>query len=192
MSNEQSLDDYGEYAQKQVTPLKEAMIGLNALVTEAQGYEREIAEAEEKAKAAKDKLRAVVMDALPKAMKAAGLTEFTTEQGLVVRHRDKIENSIPANRRNDAWDWLEKNGHADIVKREVTIAFGVKEAKAAQECAEALAKAHMRSVACERWAEPATVKALLTRLIEERKSVPRDIFGVREFAIAEFKEAKKK
>ena len=183
----QPIDDYGAYAEEQVTPLAQALEGLQGLVDEAQGYEREIAEAEEKVKKAKDKLRAIVEDAMPKMMKKAGLDEFTTSTGLKVKRRNKIENSIPAARRNEAWDWLETNGHGDILKREVTIAFGIKEGDMAKTVAAALAKEHARSVSCDRWAEPATVKSLLTRMIEDQKSVPRDLFGVREFEVAEFK-----
>lgn len=188
MSN-QEVPDYGDYA-KQGETIANAGAVLNALVSEAQGYEKEIAEAEESLKKAKDRLRAVVQDALPKAMKEAGLNEFTTESGIVVKVREKIENSIPAARRNEAWDWLEKNGHADILKREVTIAFNLSEGELAQQVARQLMEEHNRSVQCERWAEPATVKSLLSRLIDEKKSVPRDLFGVRELTIAEFKTKK--
>lgn len=183
------VPDYGQYAVQGET-IANAGETLNALVREAQGYEREIVEAEEALKKAKDKLRAVVQDALPKAMKEAGLPEFTTESGITVKVKDKIENSIPAARREEAWDWLEQNGHSDILKREVTVAFGVTEGELAKQVAMTLQQEHNRSVLCQRKAEPATVKALLARLIEDKKSVPRDLFGVRELTVAEFKTKK--
>jgi len=188
MSN-QEVPDYGDYS-KQGETIANAGAVLNALVSEAQGYEREIAEAEDTLKKAKDRLRAVVQDALPKAMKEAGLSEFTTDSGIVVKVREKIENSIPAARRNEAWDWLEQNGHSDILKREVTIAFNLNERELAQQVVNDLMNEYQRSVKCERWAEPATVKSLLSRLIEDKKSVPRDLFGVRELTVAEFKTKK--
>lgn len=191
-----STNPYGEFAPTvadKAAQLGTAMEGLKSLVDEARQYEREIVEAEEQLKARKDRLRAVVEDALPKAMRMAGMnTGDSINIGEVeVTLRDKIENSIPADRRQEAMDWLEANGHSDIVKRTVSIAFAVGETQLAADTKTALEKEHGRTVLCERKAEPATVKSILTQLIVAQKSVPRDLFGVREFSIAAFKNKKK-
>ncbi|GEM_PF-946241 len=189
-------NEYAEFAptaQDKAAQLGTAMAGLKSLVDEAQQYEREIVEAEELLKAKKDRLRAVVETALPTAMRSAGMnTGDSIKVGEVeVTLRDKIENSIPADRRQEAMDWLEANGHSDIVKRTVSIAFAVGETELAAKTKAELEKAHGRTVICERKAEPATVKSILTQLIVAQKSVPRDLFGVREFSVAAFKNKKK-
>lgn len=184
--SDQAMPDYGEYTNEGTSIANVGKI-INDLVAEAQKYEKEILESEEDLKKAKDKLRAVVEGALPKAMREAGLPEFTTESGINVKVKDKITNSILAANREKAWDWLEENGHGDILKREVVVAFGVTEGEKAKEVALALQKEHARAVQCQRKAEPATVKSLLARLIEENAEVPRDLFGVRELTVAEFK-----
>lgn len=183
-----SVPDYGRH--NQTVDVGETMKVVQAAVDEAIEYERHVCAAEEELKKAKSRLRAVIEDSLPKAMREANIKEFTTESGFVVKLKDKVENHIPAANRNAAWDWLEENGHGDMVKREVTIAFAVGEQELAERVQAQLQRENMRSASCERWAEPSSVKALMTRLIEEGREVPRQLFGVREFAVADIKKKK--
>lgn len=187
MSTDPNKDlDYGDDAPKAMTP-EEAFPKINAMFREAMDAEKAVAQAEEKLKKQKARLRGIVEDALPKLMEECGVAEFTTQDGINIKVREKIENSIPAPRRNEAWDWLTENGHADVLKREVTVAFGVTEGAVADELAKRLGKELARSVFVERRAEPATVKSIIAARLEAGKTVPMDLFGVRRFKIAEFK-----
>jgi len=187
MSTDPNKDlDYGDDAPKAMTP-EEAFPKINAMFREAMDAEKAVAQAEEELKKQKARLRGIVEDALPKLMEECGVSSFTTKDGIVINVKEKIENSIPAPRRNEAWDWLTENGHADVLKREVTVAFGVTEGAVADELAKRLGKELARSVFVERRAEPATVKSIITARLEAGKAVPMDLFGVRRFKIAEFK-----
>lgn len=187
MSTDPNKDlDYGDDAPKAMTP-EEAFPKINAMFREAMDAEKAVAQAEEELKKQKARLRGIVEDALPKLMEECGVSSFTTKDGIVINVKEKIENSIPAPRRNEAWDWLTENGHADVLKREVTVAFGVTEGAVADELAKRLGKELARSVFVERRAEPATVKSIIAARLEAGKTVPMDLFGVRRFKIAEFK-----
>lgn len=183
--------DYGDDAPQAMTP-EEAFPKINAMFREAMDAEKAVAQAEEELKKQKARLRGIVEDALPKLMEECGVKSFTTQDGIIINVREKIENSIPAPRRNEAWDWLTENGHGDVLKREVTVAFGVTEGDVADELAKRLGQELARSVFVERRAEPATVKSIITSRLEAGKTVPMDLFGVRRFKIAEFKVDKKK
>ena len=178
--------DYGDDTPQAMSP-EEAFPRINAMFREAMDAEKAVAEAEDELKKQKARLRGIVEDAMPKLMEECGVTSFTTQDGIVINVRKKTETSIPAPRRNEAWDWLTENGHADVLKREVTVAFGVTEGERADELAKRLGQELARSVFVERRAEPATVKSIISARLEAGRTVPMDLFGVRQYKIAEFK-----
>jgi hypothetical protein len=193
--------DYSAFNDASVMkPVEQVKAGLQQIVDEARQYEREIAEAEAALKKSKEKYRGIMEDVLPKALREAGFGDvgFPSSDGTIITVASKVENSVPAARRNEAWDWLEKNGQGDILKREVTVPFMVKEGDKAKELQDRLAKEFMRTVVCERRAEPATLKSVLVKMMEAQAKVegavvvPRDLFGIREFDIAVMKAPKKK
>lgn len=181
-------------------PVEIVKAGLQAIVDEALKYESDIVKAESDLKAAKAKYRTLVEDTLPKALREAGFGEvgFPSTDGTVIKVADKVETSVLADRRNEAWDWLDKNGKGDVIKREVTIAFMVKEQDKADAAHKLLSDTFHRSVDTNRWVEPATLKSIITKMLEDQKARPdativdRELFGVREFQIATFKKPKPK
>lgn len=183
--------DYGEHAQT-VGDAGKVMADLNNLVREARKIESEITDKEVEVKEAKKRLDSLTRDALPTAMKAAGVEEFTTSDGLLVKINDKVAASITGDRNDEACNWLEENGHSDVIKREVTIAFAVNEGDLAKEVAEALQREHNRTVINKRTVHPSTLKSLIKRLLDGGKPFPKDLFGVFEFSVAEFKDKSKK
>lgn len=187
----QELPDYGEHTAKPKDG-EDFSRRLNALVEEARQYEMEVIDAEQKLKDAKSRLRSVVEDALPSMMQDAGMSTFTTLDGqLVLTLKEDIQNSVPADRRNEAWDWLEKHGHGDIIKRNVVAAFGINDSEIAEKCASLIQQTFGRSAAVDRKVEPSTLKALLRDYIEKGKSIPRDMFGVREVKKVQIKSKSK-
>lgn len=202
-TNTPPAQGYGEFTgvgtTDQTTPWEQARAELSNLVTEAQAAEKEIAEAEEKVKAAKKKHQDIVQGTLPTLMRKYGVFEqgFTTTSGLIVKGKSSITTSVPAPRRNEAWDWLDARGYRDIIKREVTIAFAIGEDEKAEACAKALAEEHKRTVVCERWVEPSTLKKTISDILEDNKAkaaageaiveVPKDLFGIREVDQADIK-----
>lgn len=200
-------EGYGEFTgvgNTDTTPWEQAREALSQLVAEAQAEETKIAKLEKDAEEAKARLKGIVEKALPEAMRKAGVFEegFTTTDGLyVVKGKSGITTSVLKDNRNDAYNWLEQNGHKDIVKNEVSIAFAVGEGDKAKQCADALTKDYKRTVVAERKVEPATLKATISGILEANKEkaakgeeiveVPKQLFGVREFDTVTLKPVKK-
>jgi len=190
------IPNYGEHSgsKPSADKLQTAMQQLAAMVAEAQKYEREIVAAELQVKAAKDKLHAVVEDALPNAMIASGMTIGNSidfgDQKVTLKH--KVNTSVTKANKEAAMDWLQNNGHSDIIKREVTVVFGVSEGDIAAEVAKRLQKELARTVVCGRKAEPATVKSIITKRLANNQHVPLALFSVYERDISEIKTVKGK
>lgn len=199
---------YGEFTgvgSTDSTPWEQARAALSVLVSEAQAEEKAIADLEKQVEEKKARLKGIVERTLPEAMRKAGVfdTGFTTvDEGLVVKGKSGITTSVLKDNRGEAYDWLEANGHKDIVKNEVSIAFAVGEGAKAKECAAALTAQWKRTVNAERKVEPATLKKVIGDIIEANKEkaekgeeiveVPKELFGVREFDTVSIKPAKAK
>ncbi len=187
---------YGEFTgvgSTDQTPWEEARAALSALVSEAQREEAEIAALEKQVADKTAKMKGILERTLPEQMKKAGVFEegFTTVEGFVVKGKSDITTSVLKDNRGVAYDWLEANGHADIVKNEVSIAFAVGEGAKAKACADALTKEHKRTVSAERKVEAPTLKKTVKEILESNKDkaakgepiveLPKELFGVREF-----------
>jgi hypothetical protein len=189
-------EGYGEFTgvgSTDQTPWEEARAALSALVSEAQREETEIAALTKQIEEKTAKMNGILQRTLPEQMKKAGVFEegFTTVAGSVVKGKSDITTSVLKDNRGQAYDWLEANGHKDIVKNEVSIAFAVGEGEKAAACAKALQAEHNRTVSAERKVEAPTLKKTIKDILESNKDkaakgeaiveVPKELFGVREF-----------
>ncbi len=165
----------------------EAAQYVRDLYTRAMNEEREIERLESQLKDARERQRVILEDELPKAMDDLGTDEFNIpELKVKIKVRDKVFASVTADRRDLAMDWLEQNQAGDIIKREVAVAFGVKQMKDAEALRDRL-RAEGLDCQCERNVHPSTLKAFVTRKVERGEDIPHDLFGVRVVRAAEFK-----
>ena len=81
---------------------------------------------EDDVKVRKAKLFELQTVELPEAMDQAGISEFTTTDGAKVKVAPIVQGSLPKeySKRATALDWLRKNGHEGLIKREISVAFG--------------------------------------------------------------------
>lgn len=193
--------DYSDYNDASVmNPVEQVKEGLQKIVDEADGYSVQVRYHEAQMKKAAENLRSIVEDLLPKALKQAGFGDvpFPTKDGRLISVEAKLTTSVLAARREESFDWLEKNGHGDIVKTEVSIPFVVGEVDVAKALRVELEKKFGRTVDCSRKVEPSTLKKAVKNMLEAQKTeenaviVPRDLFGIREFDVATFEVPKKK
>lgn len=133
------LSDYADDSEK----LKgEGDLGLiTTLANEQIDLENRLEVAEANVKAIKEELRQVTEERLPEAMLACGIRDFTLEDGSKVTVHDDIATSVVADKRAQAFDWLERNGHGSIVKHMVSLSFGKGEGTNAHRAAEILREA---------------------------------------------------
>lgn len=177
--------DYSEYAETQ-PDTHEAFKRLNELVAEKAAADAEVAEAEAALKQAQARQRAVSEVALPELMDELGLTTFETKSGLKVNVAEKIRVSVPAARRDAAYDWLEQHGHSGLIKRQVSVAFNKDQEEDAQKL---LSEIQPRFPDCksERQVHPSTMRSFVISSINEGEEIPLDLFGVYRQRIAEVK-----
>jgi hypothetical protein len=77
------------------------------------------------------------MKKIPDALLEAGLSEITTLEGLRVSTQLYV-GAIPAERKQEAFTWLDNNGHGSIIKRTVSVNFDKGSTEAAKKAEEAI------------------------------------------------------
>lgn len=186
--------------QEVMKPVEQVKAGLQIIVDQARKHEAEILRLEGLLKDEKKKFKGIMEDTLPRALRESGFGDvgFPAADGTVITVKNKMEQSVLADRREEAWDWLERHNQSDIIKREVTLAFAVNEGDKAKELKARLEQEYMRSVDSRRWVEPATLKARLGDMMKAQADSPdapvvdRELFGIREFDVAVFTTPKNK
>ena len=84
---------------------------------------------------------------------------------------------IPEEKEAEAFAWLHDNGHADIVKTEIKLSFGMRERQQAERLEKALA-AKNYDYNTKLGVHPATLKAFAKSEIEAGHALPMDVLGI--------------
>ena len=84
---------------------------------------------------------------------------------------------IPEDKEAEAFNWLSENGHADIVKTEIKLSFGMREREQAERLEKALA-AKNYDFNSKLGVHPATLKAFAKAEIEAGHALPMDVLGI--------------
>ena len=74
---------------------------------------------------------------IPDALMEAGVRTFTTLEGITVSTKFVV-GSIPAEKKEAAYQWLDEHGHSSIIKRGVSVKFDKGSEEAAEKAAEQL------------------------------------------------------
>jgi hypothetical protein len=152
---------------------------LAGLAQEQKRAEAEVAAAEEALQKAKDRLNHIRLKELPELCAIAQMDKFTTVDGLVVDVSEEVRASIPKQNNADAIAWLEKNGHAALVKRSFTIEFGKEEETWANKFESDLKKRKKPlRVKRKQDVHPQTLGAFVREQMAEGVPVPMDLLGV--------------
>lgn len=70
---------------------------------------------------AKTELRKISEQELPEAMETAGVKEFTLEDDSKIVVGNEIYTSIKSGKQDEAFEWLEGNGHGSIIKNLISV-----------------------------------------------------------------------
>jgi len=128
-------------------------------------------------KRAQAELAHISGEALPAALAEHGLTELKMADGSKLTVATVISANISKERAYEAHDWLRSNGHADLIKNTVSVAFG----KGDDEKASALITQldQMGFDADQKEAvHPSTLKAFCKEQIERGTDIPSELFGI--------------
>ena len=150
---------------------------LSDQVTKLQSLEDEIDEQEKKLKELKRNQELLSGEVIPTMMTEMNISTLKLADGSAVEVKPVYGASIPAAKKEDAFNWLRKNGLGDLIKNEVTVAFGRNEDNKALAYA-SLAQGQGYEPVQKLKVEPMTLKALVRERLESGQEMPSDLFNV--------------
>ena len=150
---------------------------LSDQVTKLQSLEDEIDEQEKKLKELKRNQELLSGEVIPTMMTEMNISTLKLADGSAVEVKPVYGASIPAANKEDAFNWLRKNGLGDLIKNEITVAFGRNEDNKAMAYAN-LAQGQGYEPIQKLKVEPMTLKALVRERLESGQEMPSDLFNV--------------
>ena len=149
-----------------------------ALLAEKQTYlEEKVKIKEGQLKTLKEELKEVAEVQLPDALKETGVSEFSLIDGTRVSVSAYYSARISAENKEKAFEWLRKNGHADLIKNTVSVSFGRAEDETANSLLMNLDEQGFRPEQKE-WVEPMTLKGFVREQVEKGNDLPFDTLNI--------------
>lgn len=163
----------------------QAVIKLAELMVE---QAREVAELNEKLRAAKEALRRTETEDLPEMMREIGMASVKLADGSTIEVSEDVECYISEERRPAAHTWLLEQGFGGLIKTQVITAFDRGEVEQAMTYARQATEAWPEHPATLKDAvHPATLKSFIKEQLAAGTAIPFDLFGVRPFNRAKYK-----
>jgi hypothetical protein len=148
-----------------------------SLVRKQLALEARITDLEAELKAAKAQLDSISGDLLPAALSEHGLSQLKMADGSEVSVSRYYAASIPKDRAEEAFAWLQENDFADIVKNQISTSFGRNESNRANDLFHKLEQEGY-APSQKQWVEPMTLKAFVKEQVEAGREIPSDLFGI--------------
>ena len=150
---------------------------LSDQVVKLQELEAELLVKEQEYKEMKRKVELVSSEVIPTMMQEMNISTLKLADGTSVEVKPVYGASIPADKKEEAYKWLRENDLGDLIKNEVTVAFGRSEDNKAQQYA-VLAQGQGYEPVQKLKVEPMTLKALVRERLESGQEMPSDLFNV--------------
>ena len=150
---------------------------LSDQVTKLQSLEDEIEEQEKKLKELKRNQELLSGEVIPTMMTEMNISTLKLADGSAVEVKPVYGASIPVSKREEAFKWLRDNGLGDLIKNEITVAFGRHEDNKASQYA-VLAQGQGYEPVQKLKVEPMTLKALVRERLEAGQEMPSDLFNL--------------
>ena len=150
---------------------------LSDQVTKLQVLEDEIVEQEKKLKELKRNQELLSGEVIPTMMTEMNISTLKLADGSAVEVKPVYGASIPVAKKEEAYTWLRENGLGDLIKNEISVAFGRNEDNKAMAYA-TLAQGQGYEPIQKLKVEPMTLKALGRERLESGQEMPSDLFNV--------------
>ena len=150
---------------------------LSDQVTKLQSLEDEIEEQEKKLKELKRNQELLSGEVIPTMMTEMNISTLKLADGSAVEVKPVYGASIPVAKKEEAYTWLRENGLGDLIKNEITVAFGRNEDNKAMAYA-TLAQGQGYEPIQKLKVEPMTLKALVRERLEAGLEMPSDLFNM--------------
>ena len=150
---------------------------LSTQVVRLQSLEDQIKDLEIQLKDKKREADKVSGEVIPTIMQEMNISSLKLADGSAVEVKPVYGASIPIAKKEEAFKWLREHGLGDLIKNEITVAFGRDEDNKAQQYA-VLAQGQGYEPVQKLKVEPMTLKALVRERIEAGQDMPADLFNV--------------
>ena len=150
---------------------------LSDQVVKLQNLEDEFTQKEKELKELKRKVDLMSGEVIPTMMQEMNISTLKLADGSSVEVKPVYGASIPIAKKEEAFKWLRDNGLGDLIKNEVTVAFGRNEDTKASDYA-VLAKGQGYQPVQKLKVEPMTLKALVRERLESGQEIPSDLFNL--------------
>ena len=150
---------------------------VSSLAQQQINLEKRIADIEQELKAKKRELREVQEDLLPAALQEYNMTGYTMDDGSEISVKPFYSANISKDKSDEAFEWLTSNGHASLIKNNVSASFGRGQDNEAKSL---LSELHDRGLETKSktWVEPMTLKAFVKEQVEKGENLPYDLLGI--------------
>ena len=166
-----------EKDQEQVINKTENISKLADKIQEMQAVQKALEMDEEQIKQKKKHLEHLSSEVIPTMLSEMGLSFLKLADGSSVEVKTNYSATITQAKKEEAFNWLRKNGLGDIIKNEISVSFGRNEDNKAADYAE-LAKGQGLQPTQKLKVEPMTLKALVRERLEGGKEMPTEIFNI--------------
>lgn len=158
---------------------------LSGHVRQMRSLEDEIADAESHIKALKQQKHSLATEIIPNLMDEMGIERLDVDGVSVVR-KNIVHASIPAARRDEAFEWLRANGCDDIIKNDVICSFTKGQDN---EAGHVIGMLREQGYMPEQKTQvhPMTLKAFVRERLESGREIDLDLFGAYILNTAEIK-----
>ena len=150
---------------------------LSDQVVKLKQLEDEYSTKEKELKELKRKVELVSGEVIPTMMQEMNISTLKLADGSSVEVKPVYGASIPIAKREEAFKWLRDNDLGDLIKNEVTVAFGRGEDNKAADYA-TLAQRQGFEPVQKLKVEPMKLKALVRERLEAGQEIPTDLFNV--------------
>ena len=163
---------------------------VKELIEKAQGLKAAIEGFEENLNEMKEDHRILIEVDLPQAMQQCGLDTFgNAELGVDVELENKVDAKIPQKFEEQAYGWLQDNGHGSLIKSILQVSFDKGEYDKLQTIIDAAATAGLPTEG-KRSIHASTLKSFVKSMLEDGKELPLEYFGVFQRTVAKIKPRK--
>ena len=135
-----------------------------------------VSDLEDQLKQAKKGLLKLTDEDLPAALQEIGVNKFTLDDGSSVEVKSTYGAHIKNDNKEEAFAWLEANGHDGLIKNSVSCDFGRGDHQEAQAFMD-LANSQGLEPQQKTGVHPSTLKAWVKEQIEGGKELPMELFG---------------
>ena len=148
---------------------------LSDKVIELKNLEDEIGNAEQSLSKLKEQARYISQIEVPQMMEEMHITKLKLKDGESVEIKKIYGASIPPENQEGAFQWLRDHDLGDIIKRDITVTFGMGEDNKASEYAN-LAQGKGYEPVQKIGVHPQTLKAIVRERLEAGREMPSDLF----------------